>query len=184
MNADGGDQKRLASHPAEDGFPSWLDDGRIVFTSARDGQADIYVMDATGSNVTRLTRMSAGQPAASPDGQKIAFVSTGLEQIGGHLQFQIFLMDADGNNQKILTSSTNSTFLPCWLPDGKAIAFHVDKFGVKANIFQIDLDGKNIKRLTAGPRIDARPAFSRDGSKLAFQSNRDGDYEIYVLTLH
>ena len=184
MNADGSEQKPLAPHPAEDGSPRWLADGRIVFTSARDGQADIYVMDAAGSSVTRLTRMSASQPAASPDGKQVAFVSTGLEQIGGHLQLQIFLMDVDGNNQKILTSSLHSTFLPCWLPDGKAIAFHVDKFGVKANIFQTDLDGKNIKRLTAGPRMDARPAFSRDGSKLAFQSNRDGDYEIYVLTLH
>jgi TolB protein len=93
-------------------------------------------------------------------------------------------MDADGNNQRIVTASPNSTFLPCWLPDGKAIAFQLDKLGVKANIFQTDLEGGNIKRLTAGPKIDARPAFSPDGSKLAFQSNRDGDYEIYVLKLN
>jgi hypothetical protein len=50
-----------------------------------------------------------------------------------------------------------------------------------ANIFEIDLDGGNLRRLTAGPKVDGRPAFSPDGSRLAFQSNRDGDYEIYVM---
>lgn len=54
---------------------------------------------------------------------------------------------------------------------------------MKSNIFQIDADGTNLKRLTAGPKLDARPAFSPDGSKLAFHSNRDGDFEIYVLNL-
>jgi Tol biopolymer transport system component len=104
-------------------------------------------------------------------------------KIGGHFQLQIFVMDAEGNNLRMLTSSPYSTFFPCWLPGGKAIAFHVDIFGSKANILQINLDGTNLTRLTAGPKIDARPAFSPDGSKLAFQSNRDGDYEIYVMNL-
>ena len=141
-------------------------------------------MNGDGGNVTRLTTKTAMQPAVSPDGKKVAFVSMGLERIGEHFQLQIFVMDADGNNMKMLTRSPNSTFLPSWLPDGSAIAFHVDKLGVRANIFQISLDGTTVKRLTAGPKIDARPAFSPDGSKLAFQSNRDGDYEIFVLNLN
>jgi TolB protein len=45
------------------------------------------------------------------------------------------------------------------------------------------LDGSNLQRLTAGPKIDTHPAISPDGSKLAFQSNRDGNYEIYVMSL-
>jgi len=52
-----------------------------------------------------------------------------------------------------------------------------------ANLFQIDLNGLNLRRLTAGPKMDERPAYSPDGSKLAFQSNRDGNYEIYVMNL-
>ena len=55
--------------------------------------------------------------------------------------------------------------------------------GTRANILQVGLDRTNLKRLTAGPKIDARPAISPDGSMLAFQSNRDGDYEIYVMNL-
>jgi Tol biopolymer transport system component len=52
-----------------------------------------------------------------------------------------------------------------------------------ANLFQVDSDGGNFRRLTAGPRFDDRPVYSPDGSKLAFVSNRDGNAEIYVLTL-
>jgi TolB protein len=55
--------------------------------------------------------------------------------------------------------------------------------GRMANLFQVDSDGGNLRRLTAGPRFDDRPAYSPDGSKLAFVSNRDGNAEIYVLTL-
>ena len=72
--------------------------------------------------------------------------------------------------------------MPCWSPDGASIAFVYEALP-GANIFQIDLDGKNLRRLTAGPKVDERPAFSPDGSKLAFQSNRDGNYEIYVMNL-
>jgi len=73
--------------------------------------------------------------------------------------------------------------MPCWSPDGTAIAFTVDNLGVVSNVFQIDLAGSNLSRLTAGPKLDARPAISPDGAKLAFQSNRDGNYEIYLMNL-
>ena len=92
-------------------------------------------------------------------------------------------MDADGSNVRMITRSPHSTFVPCWSPDGAAIAFVTEYHGARANIFQIDLDGRNLRRLTAGPKFDGRPAYSPDGSKLAFQSNRDGNYEIYVMSL-
>ena len=184
MNVDGSNETRLTTESGVDSSPKWSPDGRILFTSNRDGHADLYVMDAAGHTVTRLTTMGAGQAAWSPDGGRITFVSTSTEKIDGHFPFQVFVADATGSNVRILTSSPDSAHGPCWLPDGKAIAFHVDKLGVMANIFQIELDGGKIRRLTAGPKIDARPAFSPDGSKLAFQSNRDGDYEIYVMNLH
>jgi tricorn protease len=50
-------------------------------------------------------------------------------------------------------------------------------------IFQIDLNGGKRQRLTAGPKTATQPAISRDGSKLALQSNRDGNYEIYLMNL-
>jgi Tol biopolymer transport system component len=179
---DGSNQTRLTADQGTDDFPKWSPDGRILFTSSRDGGGDIYVMDDDGANVTRLTKTRAGQPAWSPDGRKIAFVARGLEKIAGHFWLQVFVMDADGGNVRMLSRSPNSAFVPCWSPDGATIALVIENLP-RANIFQIDLDGGNLRRVTAGPKFDGRPAFSLDGSKLAFQSNRDGNYEIYVMNL-
>jgi len=83
----------------------------------------------------------------------------------------------------MVTKEPASLFGPCWSAGGASIAFAVDNLGVVSNIFQIDLNGGNRQRLTAGPKTDTQPAISPDGSKLAFQSNRDGNYEIYVMNL-
>jgi len=82
----------------------------------------------------------------------------------------------------MVTKDPIAAFWPCWSADGASIAVAVDRLGV-SNIFQVDLDGGKLKRLTAGPKMDTQPAISPDGSKLAFQSNRDGNYEIYVMNL-
>lgn len=84
----------------------------------------------------------------------------------------------------MVTRESESHFIPYWSGKGTSLAFAVDMLGDTSNIFQFDLDGSNRRRLTAGPKIDAQPAISPDGSKLTFQSNRDGNYEIYVMNLH
>ena len=185
MNADGSSQTRLTDNPAIDTYPRWSPDGRIIFNSTRDRQGEIYVMDSDGSRVTRLTTLGAGHPTCSPDGKQIAFIGSGLEKTNGSLRLQIFVANADGSNVRMLTSSPTHVAEPCWSPDGAKIAFLkvVDKIGARVNIFQMDSDGGNLRRLTAGPAADQRPSLSPDGSKLAFQSNRDGNYEVYVMSL-
>jgi TolB protein len=111
----------------------------------------------------------------------VAFNAPFLEKTVGRW-LQIFVIGSDGGNARMVTRLPYSSFVPCWSPDGASIAFVVEVHP-KANIFQIDLDGTNLRRLTAGPTYDERPAFSPDGSKLAFQSNRDGNYELYVMNL-
>ena len=83
----------------------------------------------------------------------------------------------------MITRSPNSTFVPKWSADGAAITFVIEYHGARANIFEISAEGGNLKRLTAGPKFDGRPAYSPDGTKLAFESNRNGNYEIYVMSL-
>lgn len=183
MNADGSNVKRLTDAPGADDNPRWSIDGKILFTSNREGQADIYVMDDAGGNVTRLTTIGASRASWSPDGKKVAFVSRSSELIGGAYWLQVYVIDADGSNLKMITRSPNSTFVPKWSADGKAIVFVIEYHGARANIFEMDPSGENLKRLTAGPKFDGRPTYSPDGKKLAFESNRDGNYEIYVMNL-
>lgn len=100
---------------------------------------------------------------------------------------QLFAVDADGSNVKRLTTVDTVATDPAWSPEGTRIAFVryvIHRMKHRANVFQMNSDGGNLKRLTAGPVADQRPAFSPDGSKLAFQSNRDGNYEIYVKRLY
>ena len=63
------------------------------------------------------------------------------------------------------------------------MTFVIEYHGARANIFAMSADGANLKRLTAGPKFDGRPAYSPDGTRLAFESNRNGNYEIYVMNL-
>ena len=101
--------------------PSWSPDGsQIAFDSDRDGNWEIYVMDADGSNPTNLTNNAADdqRPAWSPDGSKIAFHSNR----DGNLD-EIYVMDADGSNPIRLTNNTDNDHCPSWSPDGSKIAF-------------------------------------------------------------
>ena len=183
MNADGNNATRLTDDPGIDSSPRWSIDGRILFTSNRGGRADVYVMDDAGRNVARLTTVGASYGAWAPDGKRVTFVSRSPEVIGGAYWLQIYVIDADGSNRRMITRSPNSTFSPKWSADGASITFVVEYHGARANIFEISADGGNLKRLTAGPKFDGRPAYSPDGTKLAFESNRNGNYEIYVMNL-
>ena len=176
----------------------WLRNGlalhhklQIAFISGRDGNAEIYVMDADGKNQRRLTHHPAddGWPSWSPDGQKIAFSSY---RNGGNIQ--IFVMDSDGQHPIRLSDGANDKN-PAWSPDGQTIAFtgYRDEELPGAvwtiQIYVMDSDGKNRKRLTNGPANNLVPSWSPDGQEIAFSSSlvfagfdaQEGDYEIYLM---
>ena len=118
--------------------------GRIVFSSFRDGNPEIYVMDVDGRNQENLTNHPAydHSPDWSPDRTKIAFVSN---RDGG--KSQIYVMDADGKNVIRLTDGRGGPrWAPDWSPDGRKIAFSVDPdWGVEweHHIAVMDADGNN-----------------------------------------
>ena len=155
-----------------------VQNSRIVFTSARDGNLEIYVMDADGSNQENLTNSPANdsQPDWSPDGTKIAFVSF---RDGGRTQ--IHVMDADGKNAIRLTDGVGEKWDPDWSPDGQQIAFSVDVLVNRIRVHHIavmDADGRNRQKLEDQAR---HPSWSPDGGEIAFMSWRDGGEEIYVI---
>ena len=196
MDADGGNPQNLTNSPNDDRNPSWSPDGkRIVFVSDRDGfknddgviADEIYVMDADGNNPQNLTNdlNDDRNPSWSPDGKRIAFVS----QREGHFKGaagitdEIYVMDADGGNQRRLTENRQNDWDPVWSPDGKRIAFASDRKGdlVNFEIYVMDADGGNQRRLTENRVYDWSPSWSRDGERIAFMSKRDGNSEIYVM---
>jgi len=152
-----------------------LPPGKIAFESFRDGNCEIYVMNADGSNQTNLTNNSAydSSPSWSPDGSLIAFSSS---RDGN---FDIYIMNADGSNQTRLTNDSAHNFYPSWSPDGSQIAFESDRDGY--GIYVMDADGSNQTRLTNNSADDRYPSWSPDGSQIAFWTNRDGNSEIYVM---
>ena len=158
----------VASDSTAQGF-----DSRIVFSSNRDGDWDIYSMDANRDNLLQLTDHMASDehPACSPDGRRIAFTSRrGLTP-------DLYVMDSDGSNVVRLTRDNFTERRPSWTPDGTRLAFSSFRNVVGDwEIYIMDADGNNLINLTNHKWRDRRPSWSPDGRKMAFDSMRDGGF--------
>jgi hypothetical protein len=152
---------------------------RLVFTTYRDGNEEIYWMYINGASQTRLTTNPAKDtgPALSPDGTKIAFTSWR----DGNAD--IYVMNADGTGMPTqLTTDPASDMWPAWSPDSSKIAFSSSRDG-NAEIYVMNADGSDQKRLTNSPLNDVMPAWSPDGTRIAFVTLNYGNSEIYVLNV-
>jgi Tol biopolymer transport system component len=175
MNADGSGVTPLTNDASVDLFPAWSPDGKkIAFLSDRGGGGgDIWIMNADGSGIARLTAIGhVGKLAWSPDGKQLAFDrDTG-----------IWTVDADGthfgelNSRQCDPSSTCTSFSwPTWNPNGRTIAFEgtdTDYQGqTQADIWGIPLSGGSQSRITSTPsRSEAKPDWSPGAAKIALES--------------
>ena len=156
-------------------------DGKIVFQSGRDGNNEIYLMNADGSGQTRLTSntFSDTQPALSPDGTRIAFTSN---RDGNN---EIYIMNLDGTGVTRLTTNTQPDSQPAFSPDGTRITFtRMEGSGEFANneIFVMNAsDGTGQTNLTNNPAADDQPAFSPDGTRIAFIRRPDTNRDVYIM---
>jgi TolB protein len=163
--------------------PAWSGDGlKLAFSSSRGGQPQIYVADASGANLKRMT--TSRGPDVSPvwnrktNGQ-IAFVSgqTGLPQV--------YSMEADGTNQQRITEQGYAVS-PAWAPNGQFLSLSwIRKYGPgepgSSDIYLMDIASKQWVQLTHDGGRNDFPSWSPDGRHIVFQSSRSGKEEIWMM---
>jgi Tol biopolymer transport system component len=181
------------------------DGRRIVFTSLKDGDLDIYTMNVDGTDVRRLTTTPGydGGPWWSPDGTKIVYRAwhyapedtAGLHAYQALLKqgmirpnrMELFVMNADGSDQRQVTRLGGANFGPSWTPDGRRIVFssnHRNPRSRNFDLYLVNLDGTGLEQVTTNPEFDGFPMFSHDGKRLVWASNRGatrpGDTNLFM----
>ena len=191
--ADGAGPAPLAPSPGYDAEATVSKDGWVVFTSTRDGDLDLYKMRADGSALTRLTTAPGYDGGAffSADGKRIVYRASRPETPEALAEYrallerklvrpsrlEIWVMDADGSNQRQVTRLGAASFAPFFHPDGRRIVFASnagDPRGRNFDLYLVNDDGSGLERITTEETFDGFPMFSPDGTRLVFASNRNG----------
>jgi Tol biopolymer transport system component len=202
--SDGSDVVRLTDSDGYDAEATVSPKGdKIVFTSTRDGDPEIYTMDLDGSNQTRLTFQKGYDGGAffSQDGSKIVFRSSrpktpeelsDYEDLAKNGMFrpsilEIYVMNADGTDIQQITNLGKASFAPFFHPDRKRIIFSSNvnsKNGRNFDLYLINVDGTGLEQITFNETFDGFPMFTRDGKHLVFCSNRfnkkEGDTNVFI----
>lgn len=165
---------------------------KIVFTSMRTGDLELYTCDIDGSNVKQITDALGYDGGAffSPDGSQLIFrasrpqteeeikeykslLAEGLVQ---PTEMELFICNADGSDLRQLTDLGQANWCPFFHPSGDKIIFasnHKSKRGFPFNLYMINTDGTGLEQVTEDDTFDAFPVFSNDGKHLVFSSNRN-----------
>jgi len=204
-NPDGTGVKRITDAPGYDAEATISTDGsRVLFTSDRDGDLELYSMSPDGADVTRLTHTPGydGGGFYSDDGKWIVYRAARPETpellaeyrrlLSLHLirptKLEIHVMRADGSDDRQVTSNGAANFAPFFFRGGHdRVVFCsnlADPKGRDFDLWAVNADGTDLTRLTYNPTFDGFPMFSPDGKRLAFCSNRHnakaGDTNVFI----
>ncbi len=183
---------RLTSTPGYDAEATISPDGkRVVFTSVRDGDLELYSMKLDGTDVKRLTNEPGYDGGAfySPDSKMIVYRANHPDTPEALAKYktlladgliepralEIWVMNADGTGKRQVTSNGKANFAPFFHPDGKRIIFASnmdDPKGRNFDLYMINIDGTGLERITFNDTFDGFPMFTSDGKYLVFASNR------------
>lgn len=192
-NLDGSIATQLTDEPGYDAEATLSPKGdKIVFTSTRSGDLELYTMDIDGSNVRQITDELGYDGGAffSPDGSQLVFRASRPKTDEEKKQYtdllaqdlvqptnmELYVCNVDGSNMRQITNLGNANWAPYFHPSGEKIIFssnHKSSRGFPFNLFMINLDGTGLKQITFDDAFDSFPMFSYDGKYLAFSSNRN-----------
>ncbi len=181
-----GDENVEIGAPVDEGDVEFVIDApdaggtQIAFASNRDGDYEIFVMNADGTGVRQLTFNTAtdDKPSWSKDGTRLAWES----DVNG--SFDIWVMNSDGTEQTQLTNDPFNNWGPAWNPDGSRIAFHSDQDG-DIEIYVMNSDGTNRQQVTnnGAGATDRSPSWSPDGLELIYYSDVTGGRELWRVNI-
>ncbi len=171
---------------------------KIIFTSLRNGDIDLYEMDYDGNQLKRITNTYGYDGGAfySPDGKRLVWRAWYPETIEDSLKWKtniennyieavplnIYISDRDGSNKIKLTDNGATNWAPSWHPDGNHIVFssnmddwneNYNAYGHNFELYIINIKSKHIQRLTFNDTFDSFPVFSKNGEKLVYASNQN-----------
>lgn len=185
--------KQLTNEPGYDAEATVSPKGdKIVFTSDRSGDLELYTMDLDGSDVKQITNELGYDGGAffSPDGSKLIFRSSRPKTVEEKAEYkdllsqglvaptamELYICNTDGSDLRQLTNLGKANWAPFFHPSGEKVIFssnHKGKRGFEFNLFMINIDGTGLEQISYDQVFDAFPMFSPDGKKIIFSSNRN-----------
>jgi len=185
--------KQLTNSNGYDAEATLSPDGKkMIYTSTKDGDIELYIMDLKTGKEKRITNALGYDGGAwfSPDGKKLIWRASRpkteaeikeykdllAENMVAPTNMEVWVADADGSNQRQVTQFGQANWAPTYMPDSKRIIFasnHEYKRGFPFNLYTINEDGSNLEKVSRDKGFDAFPLFSPNGKKLVFSSNRN-----------
>jgi TolB protein len=177
MCPNGDHLRQITNSPSDKRYPAWSGDGKSILYRTNNDKA--YTFDIVSMKERQLLKHfgRVGNIAESPLDLSYVFAKIGIDRDTGDL----WIVDHNENNQKILTRNIGLQYPPAWSPDGKSVAYTAGGGRQPRELSIIDINSMCNQQITSNNALELVPAYSPDGAYIAYSSNVTGNFEIWLL---